>query len=245
VRRRRRNRTAFGPAGTVGGVITRHPRESVAILMAGGATLAIFVNALFLQNGPHPAPIFATQPLVNRRQVSVVLPSPHPLVSQARRPSAAAPVPSQAQITADIQRALAQRGYYDGAVDSIWGAKTDAAVRDFVQASGVKVNAQASEALLQAIAASPTKAAVSPAMAAKPEHSDPIAAVATPSQRVLAVQRALADFGYGQIKPTGVYDRDTQAAIESFQRERRLPVDGRISDDFVRELAAMTGRPLE
>ena len=62
---------------------------------------------------------------------------------------------------------------------------------------------------------------------------------------MLAVQRALADFGYGQIKPTGVYDPDTQAAIEKFERDRRLPVTGQISDQLVRELAAMTGRPLE
>ena len=35
-------------------------------------------------------------------------------------------------------------------------------------------------------------------------RNDPIAELIAPSQRVLAVQRALADFGYGQIKPTGV-----------------------------------------
>ena len=62
---------------------------------------------------------------------------------------------------------------------------------------------------------------------------------------MLAIQRALADFGYGQIKPTGVYDADTRAAIEKFERDRKLPVTGQISDRCVRELAAMTGRPLE
>ncbi|HEY5217766.1 MAG TPA: peptidoglycan-binding protein, partial [Pseudolabrys sp.] len=30
-----------------------------------------------------------------------------------------------------------------------------------------------------------------------------------------------------------------------FERDHRLPVTGQISDRFVRELAAMTGRPLE
>ena len=62
---------------------------------------------------------------------------------------------------------------------------------------------------------------------------------------MLAVQRALADFGYGQIKPTGLYDPDTHAAIERFERDRRLPVTGQVSDDLVRELSAVTGRPLE
>ena len=62
---------------------------------------------------------------------------------------------------------------------------------------------------------------------------------------MLAIQRALADFGYGQIKPTGIYDTETRMAIEKFERARNLPVDGQISDSFVRELAGMTGRPLE
>ena len=78
-----------------------------------------------------------------------------------------------------------------------------------------------------------------------PPRNDPIAELIAPSKRVLAMQRALADFGYGQIKPTGIFDPDTQAAIEKFERDRRLPVTGQVSDPLVRELAAMTGRPLE
>jgi hypothetical protein len=34
-------------------------------------------------------------------------------------------------------------------------------------------------------------------------------------------------------------------AIEKFERDRNLPVTGKISDRFVRELSSMTGRPLE
>ncbi len=66
-----------------------------------------------------------------------------------------------------------------------------------------------------------------------------------PSKRVLAVQRALADFGYGQIKPTGVLNPETQAAIEKFERDRKLPITGQMSERLARELSAMTGRPLE
>ena len=64
-------------------------------------------------------------------------------------------------------------------------------------------------------------------------------------RRVIALQRALADYGYGQIKPTGVLDAETQSAIERFERERKLPVTGQPSDRVTRELTAMTGRPLE
>ena len=66
-----------------------------------------------------------------------------------------------------------------------------------------------------------------------------------PSKRVIALQRALAEYGYGQIRPSGIIDAETQAAIEKFERERKLPITGQASERVVRELAAMTGRPLE
>ena len=138
-----------------------------------------------------------------------------------------------------------RKGFYDGAVDGIWGAKTDAAARDFVQAAGLKINADASEGLLHAIVTSNAKAQSGRAAAPAPGRNDPIAELIAPTKQVLAIQRALADFGYGQIKPTGVYDPETKDAIEKFERDRRLPVTGQISDQLVRELAAMTGRPLE
>jgi hypothetical protein len=65
------------------------------------------------------------------------------------------------------------------------------------------------------------------------------------SARVAAVQRALAEFGYGQIKPSGVLDLPTSAAIEKFEGEHKLPITGRLSDRLLSELASMTGRPIE
>jgi peptidoglycan hydrolase-like protein with peptidoglycan-binding domain len=227
-----------GSAGRLAGAIGRHPREFVGILMTTVAITAIFVNALFLQRGPHPAPIFATRPAM-ARQAPAVLSRPH--VVELATPVTVAR--SAVQIISDIQRELSRKGYYDGAADGIWGAKTDAAARDFVQATGRKINADASESLLHAIVLSAPKAKSTPAAA--PVRKDPIAELITPTLQVLAIQRALADFGYGQIKPTGGYDPATQAAIEKFERARKLPVTGQISDQLVRELSAMTGRPLE
>jgi peptidoglycan hydrolase-like protein with peptidoglycan-binding domain len=150
---------------------------------------------------------------------------------------------ARTQMIASIQRELTRKGFYDGPADGIWGAKTDIAVRDFAQAAGVKVNPEASDALLRAIITSNAKAA--PAAAADPAPQDPIAKLIAPSKRVMAIQRALSDFGYGQIKPTGQFDPATKTAIEKFERDRKLPVTGQISDRLVRDLAAMTGRPLE
>jgi len=228
-----------GGAGRLAAAIGRHPREFVGILMSTLAIFAIFANALFLQHGPHPAPIFATRaPLA--QPTPVVLPRPR---AAAPAVASATVARSQAQIIGDIQRELGHKGFYDGAVDGIWGAKTDAAARDFVQAAGLKINADASEGLLRTIVTS--NATAQSSRAAAPVRKDPIAELIAPTKRVLAVQRALADFGYGQITPTGVYDPETKAAIEKFERDHHQPVTGEISDRLLREMATMTGRTLE
>jgi len=231
----RRHATTFETAGRFAATIGRHPREFVALIVATIAIAAIITNALVFQKGPHPAPIFATR-LLLRHDAAL------PPRSQAVQPGPSAETGSQAKLIANIQRELSRKGFYDGPADGIWGAKTDAAVREFIHASGLKTNPEASDGLLRAISASNFKPANVVASNATP---DPIAKLIAPSKRVAAVQRALADFGYGQIKPTGVFDPDTRAAIEKFERDRRLPVTGQITDRFVRELAAMTGRPLE
>jgi peptidoglycan hydrolase-like protein with peptidoglycan-binding domain len=174
----------------------------------------------------------------------------------AHKSEPAAPPRAGAEIAADIQRELARRGYYDGVVDGRYGPRTIAAIRDFEQTTGMKPGTEPNEALLQVIKRSavkpsrPTTTASTGGASGRPipplpVGNDAIATVLAPSKRVIALQRALSDFGYGQIKPTGVVDADTQAAIEKFERERRLPVTGQPSDRVVRELAAIIGRPLE
>jgi Putative peptidoglycan binding domain len=241
VRRRtaRRGSANFGSAGRIATAIAQRPREFVAIVMSTVAIFAIVINALYLQKGPHPAPIFAARPLL---QKEATLPPRLPGTQSQLGSDLAAQ--ARVQMIANIQRELNRKGFYDGPSDGIWGSKTDAAVRDFLQASGSKVNPEANENLLRAISnyvAKPTAAAT----AQTPPATDPIAKLIAPSKRIVSIQRALADFGYGQIKATGVYDPETRSAIEKFERDHHLPATGQISDRFVRELAAMTGRPLE
>lgn len=222
--------------GALAAAIMDHPREFVGIVMAAAAAVAIFVNALFLQRGPHPAPIFAASPPAAHRPAVTLRPQAD--LGQAT-PDAAAP--SRGEVVTGIQRELAARGFYDGAVDGIWGSKTDSAVHDFALAAGLNIGPEASAGLLRTIVASPVRRNAAPA----PARNDPIAQLLAPSKRILAVQSALSDFGYGQLKPSGVLDADTRAAIEKFERDRRMPVTGQLTDGVVREIAAVTGRLLE
>jgi peptidoglycan hydrolase-like protein with peptidoglycan-binding domain len=243
-------------------------RDAVAFTVAVCSVVAILINALFLQTGPHPAPILT----------GLVPPVPAAAkgMPEGTRPAsgrgqpatlgqAAANARSGPEIVADIQRELASRGFFDGVVDGRHSRRTDAAVRSFAIAAGIKSDLELNEALLAVIrrsnvrlakASSPSRGSA-PARSAsvatgttapRPPHpirDDAIKDFLAASKRVLAIQRVLAEFGYGQIKPTGMMDSATRSAIEKFERERNLPVTGTASDRLVKELTAVTGRQVE
>jgi peptidoglycan hydrolase-like protein with peptidoglycan-binding domain len=213
--------------------LCQRPGDAIAAAIALAAVVAILVNALFMQSGPHPAPIFANKP--------PPAPPAIPRSMEAKR-EVLQPVRPRSEVVGEIQRELARRGFYDGAVDGVYGPRTDAAIRDFEQAAALRPSTEPNELLLAAI----TRSAVKAKPAAEPApRNDPIAALLAPSARITAIQRALADFGYGPLKPTGAYDPPTRAAIERFERARKRPVTGQISGQLVHDLASMTGRPLE
>jgi hypothetical protein len=84
-----------------------------------------------------------------------------------------------------------------------------------------------------------------PANVARPPAPIPATAQSAGARRVASVQRALTQYGYGQLKPTGAVGSDTQAAISKFERDRKLPVTGQMSDRLVKELTAMIGHPID
>ncbi|MGI8525576.1 MAG: peptidoglycan-binding domain-containing protein, partial [Pseudolabrys sp.] len=171
-------------------------------LIAGAAVLTIFVNALFLQHGPHPAPIFATA----ARQVSAPAPVVAPTLAPVVAPEAAtAPAALSPRVVSPLTPVVAEP-----------------LPRPRQAPAATKVSA-----------------------VKEVSRNDPIAELLAPGKRVAAVQRALSDFGYGQIKPSGVIGPETQTAIEKFERGHKMPVTGQVSDRLVQALSAMTGRPLD
>jgi len=166
-------------------------------------------------------------------------------IEAERSEQLAAPRPRN-EVIADIQRELSRRGFYDGAPDGVFGPKTNAAMRDFEQASGLRPGAEPNEVFLRAVSRSQAKAGQQRSAVAQPIATDPIAELIAPSsKRIFAVQRALTDYGYGQFKPNGTYGPETKAAIEQFERARKLPVTGQISPKLMRELSVVTGRELD
>src|SRR5258708_28498674 len=80
------------------GVLVTHRRDVVGGFVALIAITLIVANGLFMQSGPHPAPIFAIKPLpvVANESTGAVMPRPRPVppIAEAPKPQpVTAPVP--------------------------------------------------------------------------------------------------------------------------------------------------------
>jgi len=218
-RRRRRSARAVAiepeqERGLVMRMLLHSPKDMIAGVLAAAAISAIVANALFLQAGRHPSPMFGT--VVAMPAPVLVNPLPRPRPAEATRliEPLAPPEPV---------KPVEARGAEPKPADPKNDPMTNLVVKSTAPAA----------------AASSTVARPPAPIPVRPETQSPAA------RRIAGVQRALTEYGYGQLKPTGTIGADTQAAISKFERDRKLPVTGQMSDRLVRELTAMTGRPIE
>lgn len=213
-RRRRGSRAAAVEPDSERGLLMRiflySPKDVIAGAVALAAIIAIIANALLMQAGRHPAPMFGTLTTLPATALPVVasvpaslLPRPRPVEADTAlpetrpaEPKAADPLTNLVKTTSTVQAATAN------------------------------------------IPRPPLAVPVS-------SRVDSVPVSVGGSHRVAAVQRALTEYGYGQLKPTGIVGSDTQAAIQKFEKARRLPATGQVSDRLVRELAAMIGHSIE
>jgi hypothetical protein len=221
--RRRRGAAAAIEADEERGLVMRillhSPKDTVAGLLAFAAAAAIIANAVFLQRGPHPAPMFGSVvhiPPANPANVSL-LPRPRPAEADVAGTEPRLLEPHANEVHASEPRVADQRS-----LDPL----------------GNLVKASTTASL------PPTASAPAASSVLRPPAPIPVVQV-TGSRRVAAVQRALTEYGYGQLKATGIIGADTQAAIQKFERDRKLPVTGQVSDRLVRELTVMIGHPVD
>jgi len=232
-RRRRGAKAVAVEADEERGLATRillhSPKDMLAGALAVAAIGAILTNALFLQAGRHPSPMFGSVVTLPAPVVANPLPRPRP-VELAVRPAEPAPPeakPVEAK-TADPR--------------TVEPKTTDPMTNLVVKSTSPPT---AASSVATPAAKPPSLAAAAPSHVVRPPAPIPASSQSTGARRVASVQRALTEYGYGQLKPTGAVGADTQAAITKFERDRKLPVTGQMSDRLVRELTAMTGRPIE
>jgi hypothetical protein len=211
-RRRRRASaiSAVSERGLAMRILLYSPKDMVAGVVAFAAVSAIIANALFLQAGRHPSPMFGSVVAMPAAALASASPLPRP------RPVDAAASLSEPK-----------------------AAETKPA------------EPKAADPLANLVKAS-SAPAVAPTNILRPSvpipafsRNETIANPAPGLRRVAAVQRALTEYGYGQLKPTGTVGSDTQAAIQKFERDRKLPITGQMSDRLVRELSTATGRAID
>lgn len=215
--RRRRGAKAVAVEADERGLLMRallhSPKDIVAGLLAAAAISAIVTNALFLQAGRHPSPMFGAT-----AAPAQPLPRPRPVEAATR---------SVELTAADVKAA-------EPKPESRPEPKPEA-MSNFV----TKTVAPPPPAAQPAAAASSTAIVRPPAPVQVPTPQT------AAGRKIAAVQRTLTEYGYGQLKPTGLIGADTQAAITKFERDRKLPVTGQMSDRLVKELSGMTGRPID
>lgn len=213
-RRRRSGKAVAEPEhGLAMRIFLYSPKDMIAGALALVAVVAIIANALLMQAGRHPAPMFGTVTMMPAVATASV-PSPVP-APRSRLVEAAVPVPLPEARPAEPRLA----------------------------------DSRSADPLTNLVK---TTSTVQPATAniPRPPMTVPVSTRAesvpvTGSHRIEAVQRALTEYGYGQLKPTGVLGADTLAAIHRFERARNIPVTGQVTERLVHELASMIGHPVE
>jgi len=196
-RRRRSVAVAVEPErGLVMRVLLHSPKDTLAGAAALIVVFGIVANALILQPGRHPAPMFGATPAASPVT---------PVATQAPMPRVR---PSDAEVRPDVKP--------------------------------VETPVVQSKPPSPVASATPRPPAAIPAV-----KNDPVGDLIVSTRRVAAIQRALTEYGYGQLKATGVVGADTHAAIQKFERDRKQPVTGQISDRLIRDLGVLTGRPIE
>ena len=152
-------------------VVAQHPRTCLFAIAGVVGGSAIVINALYLQPGPHPAPIFAlAPPLMTAASGETPSPSrPHGPVAEITR-SEPSPMPVKAPALAHaaaprrdpianlitssrplapIQRALSDFGYGPLETNGSFGPDTRAAIERFERDHKLPVTGQISDRLIR------------------------------------------------------------------------------------------------
>ena len=195
-RRRKAVAVAVEPErGLVMRVLLHSPKDTLAAAAALIVVIGIVANALVLQPGRHPAPMFGAASVGASASTQAPIPRVRPPEAEVR-PAETKPVETPVVLS---------------------------------KPSSAAANVSAPR----------------PPVAIPASKNDPVGDLIVSTRRVAAIQRALTEYGYGQLKPTGVAGPETTVAIQKFERDRKLPVTGQISDKLIRDLVVLTGRPIE
>ena len=216
-------------------------------------------NAVYLQSGLHPSPLFAPAPEQSVSSNRPTSPSRSIGVTPQSISSKADP------IVKTVQTSLKAAGHYKGTIDGLIGPETRLAVRAYEAAHNLEPTGDVSQKLLahlqmtQARAQTPPAPVPAKAAAPKPELQTakaPPAAAPPPlsksglvrltsqnpahldRQTIAQIQTGLNRLGYNAGPVDGVWGGQTEEAIRRFQFDHMIEVTGQLTRDVVKELEA-------
>ncbi|WP_404405547.1 peptidoglycan-binding protein [Pelagibacterium halotolerans] len=157
------------------------PMTSTGVIVVAGLSMMAAANALFLQDGYHPAPMFGAPAVSRPEPVEPVVERPANLTAApqpaAERPVApSTPAAQEAQPAtqtatsetsanasvaignediAELQRKLKAMGLFDGVVDGYYGPKTADAIRAFEARTGLPRTGAATPEVIDAVRNAP------------------------------------------------------------------------------------------
>lgn len=123
-----------------------------------------------------------------------------------------------------LQQRLKAHGFTPGKIDSVYGPRTTAAVRDFQAAKDLAVTGEVDRTTWQALMENPQTATVT-----KPEDSNTLSKGARGTD-VRALQERLEAKGYNPGPIDGIFGSRTLAALNEFQIANRLDVNSVVTE---------------
>lgn len=150
-----------------------NPMATVGGLMMTVTAAAILTNALALQPGRHPAPLFVgTRPVAPADQL------PTQAIPALRSSDGSAVGASDHSLIADIQQGLKDFGYYKGEIDGLDGPQTSQAILAFERAFRLTPTGEPTNNVLLAIRSVRPKASLGDAA---PVVTDPLTVASLPT----------------------------------------------------------------
>jgi hypothetical protein len=214
-------------------LLTRRPARTIMGAIVTALLTSIVINALVLQKVKHPAPLFMpTQPSA--------APAPHMHPASAGQAHVQAPAADNAPVEAkqrDTIAALLKPNSVEKPAGETAPPLPATRPKDTIAA------------LLKGNTADKARPEKEPAEAKSKDvigallktNNAAAAGAAEPSSAtVAAAQQALVRLGF-VLRADGVLGASTRQAIELFQRDHRMEVDGDLSPRVTRQLSAMSG----
>ncbi|MCM5558622.1 peptidoglycan-binding protein [Pleomorphomonas sp. JP5] len=170
-----------------------NPMATAGSLMMTATAIAILTNALALQPGAHPAPLF-----VGTRPVAPATPAPTQAPTLRSSDGSAVGATDQSLI-ADIQKGLKDFGYYKGEIDGLAGPQTSQAILAFERAFRLTPTGEPSNNVLLAIRSVRPKTSLN---VDSPVAADPLTVASLPTNAAAPVPRPKPDATAAQPAPT-------------------------------------------